>query len=299
MKKEDIWKIYDSDYADSYNERYLTNPFSQLSLDVELNVLKNLIGKNDRWLDIGCGTGYFLSKFPGIQRAGLDISPEMLARAKAVNPDILFLKEGDFREKISEWDQAWSVISCMWGAYIYADSVREVEQIITNMINWTKPGGSIFLPVIDMEDIRPNQQITYDQYTDVYGGNIAVTSFTWTWTEADSKKVHKHLVSPHIEHFIKLLSPYFDMIEVVRYPPYQTGWVSRKAILAKRRRMAPLADQPAQVTWHSIPSAVHPSDSQYPPSPATFLSHRQLLAELVSRVKSGALLQSLKRKFLR
>lgn len=254
MKKEDLWDIYDHTYAKDYNERYLSNPFSKVSSDTELNVLKGQINASTRWLDLGCGTGYFLSQFPGIQRAGVDISPEMIKLASDSNPDAMFIMEGDFRKEHAEWSGAWTLTTCMWGAYCYVDSVREVEQVVRNMISWTKTGGSVFLPVVDIEDVRPNMKTSYEEPTGVFGGRISVTAITWTWQE-ENGKIHEHLVSPHIEHIINLLKPFFNRIEIIRYPPYMANWVSRKAILATGRQDIENAGQHANILWHEIPQA--------------------------------------------
>lgn len=294
MKKEDLWRIYDSNYASEYNERYLLNPFSKTSSFTELSILKQLINNNTKWLDLGCGTGYFLSEFPGISRAGLDISPKMLETAKAVNSDALFFREGDFRQEVPEWNNNWSLVTCMWGAYCYVDSVREAENVIENITNWTKTGGSVFLPVLDLEDVRPNTRIEYEHHVPAYGGTIAITSFTWSWQE-ENGTFHQHLVSPPAEHFIKLMQPHFDNIEVVRYPPYMTGWVSRKAILAMGKRSTPDYKNPANIKWQKIPEPIIKSDE---PSynPMASIPNKYLALEFLNRIRSGVFLRALGRK---
>ena len=298
MKKEDLWGIYDKSYADDYNERYLLNPFSKTSSVTELSVLKQQINKDTKWLDLGCGTGYFLNQFPGIQRAGLDISPKMLETAKEANPDALFFKEGDFRIENPEWNNMWSLITCMWGAYCYVDSVREVEKVVSNIINWTKTGGSIFLPVVDIEDVRPNTRIEYEHYfKDVYGGTIAITSVTWSWLE-DNGKFHEHLVSPPAEHFIRLMEPYFDHIEVVRYPPYMLGWVSRKSILATGKRATPDPKNPATVKWQDIPEPIMKSSGP-PFNPMSTIPNKYIAFEFLNRIKNGEFIRAVGRKLFR
>jgi hypothetical protein len=226
------------------------------------------------------------------------MSPEMLKLARDANPDALFFEQGDFRKNMPEWEGAWSLVSCMWCAYNYVDSMKELEQLVENMIRWAKPGGAVFIPVMDMEDIRPNTQIPYEEKADIFGGTIYLTSATWTWIESGTGKIHTHLIAPHVEHFIKLLEPYFDNIEVVRYPPYMTGWVSRKAIVATGRRTEANYNQTAKITWQQIPAPEIASgqSSNGAHSIASSLSHKQLIAELFGRIKSGRLLHSLKRK---
>ncbi|WP_231459362.1 class I SAM-dependent methyltransferase [Pedobacter sp. Leaf132] len=296
MKKEDLWQIYDNGYASDYNERYLLNPFSKVSSDTEVNVFKKLINKQTVWLDLGCGTGYFLSLFPQIKRAGLDISPKMLEIAKVANPDAEFFKEGDFRVDVPEWHNKWSLISCMWGAYCYVNSVKEVESVVSNIISWNSEGGNVFLPIVDLEDVRPNVTIPYEMQIDVFGGKLDLTSVTWSWLEAGTGIFHEHLVSPHIEHFIKLFQPYYDEIEIIRYPPYMQGWVSRKAILAKSKRKIADFTNLGKVVWQEIPEPAVVDPNMQFVSPLAGITNKNLLKEFLYRIKSGIFLRGLKNR---
>ncbi|MEI6948697.1 class I SAM-dependent methyltransferase [Paraflavisolibacter sp. H34] len=300
MKREELLQVYDHHYADTYNERFLTNRFSQLGTDFELQALRKVIGPGTRWLDIGCGTGFFLSQFPAVERAGLDINPVMLQRARAANPNALFFREGDFRNPFPEWRSAWSLISCMWTPYNYVESLPEVERVVQNMVDWTVAGGAIFIPVVDIEDLRPNTLVPYEEKADIYGGSILLTSYTWEWVE-HSGAVHRNLIAPHADHFIRLLQPYFDQVELLRYPPFQNGWVSRKAVLATGRRAIADAQRPAQVIRHPIPPPANDSLPDTPPlaSATASLSNRALLAEVVGRIRTGRFWRALRKKMVR
>jgi SAM-dependent methyltransferase len=298
MKKEDLLNVYDSTYANDYNERFLLSPFTKPWAEFEQATIEKQIDKEDsRWVDIGCGTGYFLSKFPGKQRAGLDINPEMLKKAKEANPDALFFKEGDFRINIPEWKDSWSLVSCMWTPYNYVDSLKEVEILVSNMIEWTKVGGAIFLPVIDFEELRPRTPVTYDEYAFEFGGNILIDSVTWTWIE-ENGKVHEHLISPHIGHFIKLMEAYFDKIEVLRYPYHPAA--SRKALLATGRRKQVDFEKLADVIWHEkhVPEIEDEEETELTNPIESSLSHKQLILELGRRVTSGKIFKAMIRRIL-
>lgn len=296
MDKESLLKIYDKEYADRYNDTFLLNPFAKSSSDFELDQLKQLVTPESKWLDVGCGTGYFLSQFPGIKRAGLDISSDMLNTAKKVNDDVLFLKQGDFRNEIPEFKNQWSLVSCMWNPYSYVDSMPEFEKMMSNIIDWTETGGSVFIPVVDLEDLRPNTLIPYAEDTAVFGGEILLTSYTWTWIE-HSGKTHVNMVAPHAEHFIRLLEPYFETVEMLRYPPYQDGWVSRKAVLA-RKKISDIARNPkhkASIIRHPIPASHIPGTGSASGANnyAQQSTNKQLIKELMQRIKNGRLLKAL------
>ena len=306
MKKNSLHDLYNPKYAAGYNEKFLTNPFSKSSSDRELELLQGLITPDTKWLDAGCGTGYYLGHFPGIQRAGLDITPSMLEEAKKASPDALFFREGDFRNDIPEWHHEWSLISCMWYPYSYLESIGEFETMLTNFIHWLKPGGDLFLPVADLYDLRPLvPHVPYNQYEEVTGGSIAITSYTWTWIQDNNEGTHVNMVAPHVDHVIQLLEPYFDTIEIARYPPFYDGWVSRRAIVAKGRRASVITGQKANITWHPVPPSINGPyqtlDTLVDMVQVDTLgaaSHKQLFREIFSRIKSGRLLKSLGKKIL-
>lgn len=258
MDHRSLTEIYDDEYAEAYDQRFLLDAWPKHGAEFELGVLESAIQPDGSWLDVGCGTGWFLSRFPGVRRAGLDASPAMVARAQAANPDAQFVVEGSFLDDHPEWQGEWDLVTCMWQPYNYVDTVAQVEQLLENLASWTRPGGTLFIPVVDLEDIRPHTDVPYDMEPDVWGGSIALTSITWTWIEPVTGKVHTHLVAPQAGHFVKVLSTAFRKIEVLRYPPFEDGGVARKAILATRRRDRDDDGAEADVVWH--PRPFHPDE---------------------------------------
>lgn len=258
MDPTSVTGLYDDGYAADYDQRFLLDAWPRKGADFELAVVKDNIPDGGRWLDVGCGTGWFLSQLPHVERAGIDLSPAMVAQARTSNPDALFVEQRSFLDDEPEWHGGWDLVSCIWQPYNYVDTVGQVETLLDNMAAWTKPGGTVFVPVVDLEDIRPHADLPYDDEPDVWGGSITLTSITWTWIEPGTGKVHTHLVAPHVGHFVKVLSPHFRTIEVLRYPPTERGGVSRKAVLATGRRGPDDDGADAAVVWHSPPA--HPDD---------------------------------------
>ncbi len=297
MDKESLLEIYDQEYAKGYDDQFLESPIWKVSADVELAVLGGVLGKETSWLDVGCGTGYFLSKFPDCRRAGLDLSPRMLEQAKERNPNVFF-REGDFRIDIPEWHNQWDLVSCMWYPYSYVDSLGEFERVIGNLVSWAKPGGDVFLPVADLDDLRPElPHVPYEQYDPVTQGKIFITSYTWTWIQDNGVGNHMNMVAPHFEYVLSLMMPFFETIEVIRYPPVYEGWVSRKAILARRKRLsASQDDRAAEIVRHPVPppanSCAPGQNSAANNNPAAMIGSKLLLVELMNRLKSGQLIKS-------
>src|SRR5689334_12866426 len=113
MRREDIRELFDREYAAHYNDRFLLGDAYGESAEYEVSLLSELLQHAGNWLDVACGTGYMLSRFPGVRRAGLDLSPAMLEVAKRENQDADFFL-GDFLVDRPEWHNRWDLVSCMW-----------------------------------------------------------------------------------------------------------------------------------------------------------------------------------------
>ena len=125
MKSEDIVRLYNDAYAAKYEQEFLLDPLVRSDTDAELRLLEQFLAPGVTWLDVACGTGFFLRHFPTVDRAGIDLSPAMLRLARQGNPTIL-LREHDLREPIPEWDSRWGLVSCMWYAYGFVDTVGDL-----------------------------------------------------------------------------------------------------------------------------------------------------------------------------
>src|SRR5438094_6105666 len=115
MNRAEIVQLYDDAYAATYEEAFLLSPLNRSDTAQELELLRGFLRAGVSWLDVACGTGYFLRHFPRVMRVGFDLSPAMLRLARAGSPDILLL-ERDFREPMPEWRNRWGLVSCMWYA---------------------------------------------------------------------------------------------------------------------------------------------------------------------------------------
>src|SRR5450631_3662112 len=106
MTRDEIVRLYDREYAATYEEKFLLSPLTKADTEFEISLLRGLLKPGVTWLDVACGTGYFLRQFPEVQRAGIDLSWAMLEHARTANPGVL-LSEHDFREPIPAWQDRW------------------------------------------------------------------------------------------------------------------------------------------------------------------------------------------------
>ena len=238
MHKESVQRIYDEAYAQEYNQRFLLNARSKIDTDFEeetINKLLSEIGNRVTWLDVACGTGYFLSRFPTIERAGLDISSTMLEVAKQVNSGAL-LVQGDYRDKHPQWKNKWDLVSCMWLAYGYVESLSELEKVVENFANWVSDRGACFLPFTEPAELGTGElKLPYtckNLYNDA--GFIHFEGVIWSWIDEKFGKRHLNMLAPQLEYMFALFERHFEHVEIIEYPVVQGA--SRKAIVARSKK---------------------------------------------------------------
>ena len=218
MNTRQVLETYDDDYAQTYNERFLLNERSKIAFDREIRIVKELLPGVGKWLDVACGTGCLLSQFPGVPRAGVDISPVMLELARQANRDALFF---------------------MWYAYCLVESMGEVRDLIRNLAAWTSDTGTCFVPVWEPRNLSKDIRTPYVIPDRFYGGNVLITGVMWTWIEESGKR-HDNMVAPHIDHMVAMFKEYFDVVEIMEYPLSRHRWgPRRKAIVAKSKKRHP------------------------------------------------------------
>jgi SAM-dependent methyltransferase len=215
MKPDEVRQLYDTAYSRTYEEKFLLSPINAKAAELELEHLRSLItAETAAWLDVACGTGYFLRQFPSVNRIGIDISPAMLDRARESNPNVEFF-EHDFRHGKTEWSDRFSLVSCMWYAYTLVDTIGEVSQVIENLAAWTAQDGICYVPLADPRLIA-RCDLPY-HIDDNWEGQTTVTGILWGYSEYNGEKVHSHLVAPQTEFMVEQFSRHFEIVEIVRH----------------------------------------------------------------------------------
>jgi SAM-dependent methyltransferase len=235
MKRQDIVRLYDDAYAARYEQEFLLDPLSRPDTEAELRLVQQFLTPGVSWLDVACGTGFFLRQFPQVERAGIDVSPAMLRLARRGNPTIA-LREHDFLDAIPEWEHRWGLVSCMWYAYGFADTIGDLDKLVANLWSWTSMAGTCFVPLADPRLIT-GVNLPYDAPTS-NAGRVVITGIVWSYIEGDGA-AHTHLLAPNIEFMIELFAQYFEGVEIVRYPPPAAGGQGRPALIATRKKRAP------------------------------------------------------------
>jgi SAM-dependent methyltransferase len=232
MKPEEIRCLYDRKYATTYDDKFLHSHFFSADTQYELEYLRSVLTPGMSWLDVACGTGYFLRHFPEIARTGLDLSPGMLEQARVGNAGVDFVQH-DYRDPIPKWTDRFDLVSCMWYAYGYVESMRELSQLIANMASWTAPSGCCFVPLAD-PDLLARQTIPFHPEM-AQPGEMFITGITWSYIESE-KAVHAHMLAPKLQIMAEQFSLFFEEIEIIRYPQGLPGTGRRPALLARRKK---------------------------------------------------------------
>ncbi|MEO1211529.1 MAG: class I SAM-dependent methyltransferase [Cyanobacteria bacterium J06638_20] len=232
MKPEHVQSLYGPGYAAGYNTAFIDDPLFKGKTDAEVLILSTLLNTGSsltgsaRWLDLACGTGYFLSKFPETERTGVDLSDAMLCKARGINPCIPLI-QGDLRNRKLFGRGSWDVISSMWWAYSYLDTIRQIKKFIRNVSFWLTQEGYFFLPIASLGNFGcgvkgyPKQDYPYPLFSSlpVLGGELSITAIHWSWKEA-SGSVHEHLLAPHPELMRSIALEYFKTVDIIRYHEY-------------------------------------------------------------------------------
>ncbi len=97
----------------------------------------------NRLLDVGCGTGEHLRYLRSFYRVqGVDISAEMLARAKEKLSDVP-LHQGDMRT--FRLNTQFDVIVSLFGTIGYAETLSGLQEAVQNMVRHVRPGGVVLI----------------------------------------------------------------------------------------------------------------------------------------------------------
>jgi SAM-dependent methyltransferase len=239
MNREEIVRLYDQAYAETYENEFLLLPLVRPDTEAELELLRELLTPSTTWLDVACGTGFFLRQFPAIERAGIDISPAMLEQARGGNDGVPLLLH-NFLVAQPDWNDRWGLTSCMWYAYGLVDSIRDMLKLIENLWSWTAPSGTCFMPLADPRLITgvdlPYQAPTHN------AGKVMITGIMWSYIENDGEKVHSHMLAPNVEYMVERFQAYFADVKLVRYRPRFPGWAGRPAIIASGKKPVPDQD---------------------------------------------------------
>jgi len=143
--------IYDDFYAGIYDHLV----FSSVKNSYEIG---NIINSSDPTevsviADIGCGTGHHVKMLTEKNLAviGIDISPSMIKEAKKKFPQGNFNLGDALDNGIFKQDSLTHIL-CLYFTIYY---MKDKQRFFDNAIYWLKPGGCLFVHLVDRETFDP------------------------------------------------------------------------------------------------------------------------------------------------
>ena len=149
--REDVSQIYDDYYVNIYDDLV----FNKAKNDYEVGKLLLLSKPNEKskFLDIGSGTGHHVSslKAHGHNAIGIDISPDMVKKAKQTYPELDF-KHADALDPMIFPAQSFTHITCFYFTLYY---MKNKQKFFENCFNWLIPGGYLAIHVVNRDKFDP------------------------------------------------------------------------------------------------------------------------------------------------
>ena len=143
--------VYDDFYANIYD--YLV--FNVVKNDYEVGIIKNNTqpGEISIIADIGCGTGHHVHELvsQNLNVIGIEISPSMIAKAKAEFP------AGDFRvgnaldNSLFKFNSLTHILCLYFTIYYFEDK----RHFFDNAMDWLMPGGWLIVHLVNRETFDP------------------------------------------------------------------------------------------------------------------------------------------------
>jgi SAM-dependent methyltransferase len=148
---QDTQASYDSvaaEYAERFKDEMDDKPFDR----DWLNRLASEVGELGPICDLGCGPGQIARYLQrqGVKTLGVDLSPQMVAEAQRLNPEIHF-HQGDMLSLPNE-DNSWGGIAAFY-CIIHiprehvVDALREMKRVL-------KPGGVLLITFHIGEEVK-------------------------------------------------------------------------------------------------------------------------------------------------
>lgn len=275
---------YDDYYAPLYNQLWSKNPVWKSEVKFHIQTIGRLLEKGNKWLDVGCGTGHYLSKFQTTDRTGLDFSGAMLKEAKKVNPGVDFYEQS-ITDSNPALDHVFDLVTCTGQPWAYLSNYEEIENAVENLAKWTSKKGFCMLTPLDISDLAGIEFPKYYDLNDVPNDTSMIRGIWWTYKELDT--VYHNMLLPNIDEWVRWFAEYFKRVEILHWPhePAEMFQPRRALICSQKREIGDKT--PVEIIEHSRPPKPGPTVS-----PLAYFSNKTILSEFVNRLKTGRFLKA-------
>jgi SAM-dependent methyltransferase len=151
LVKQEMTDIYDDFYVDIYD--YLV--YNDIKDDYEIGEIVNKTGATEQSvvLDVGCGTGHHVGELTDkkMNAVGIDVSPNMIAKAKENYPQSKF-EVKDILDSNAFQPNSFTHITCFYFTIYY---IRDKRVFFQNCMNFLKPGGYLVIHLVNRNKFDP------------------------------------------------------------------------------------------------------------------------------------------------
>lgn len=138
------YKERSRDHFEELSSHYSDTCVGKYTEPMHYDLMQELAGRNfERLLDVGCGTGIFLSmvsnKFPA-RVSGIDISPGMIEKSRELLGHRADLRVGD-SEHLPWEDNSFDIVTCIASFHHYPSP----ELVLREMKRVLRSGGSVII----------------------------------------------------------------------------------------------------------------------------------------------------------
>ena len=157
----DGYDLTAASYADRFHAHLDDKPIDRAML----SAFAGLVGRGGATIDVGCGTGATTAILHrlGLEVSGIDLSPNMLAEARRLNPDLQF-RVGSMTSL--DVDDASVDAVCAWYSIIHVPN-DALPQVFSEFARVLRTGGHILLAF----QVGDQPRIL----TEVFGERVALT----------------------------------------------------------------------------------------------------------------------------
>lgn len=200
-------------------------------LNFEISMIQSLTKDVSSWLDVACGTGVILEQacgHPDVMCTGIDMSLPLLEAASTKSPEARFIC-ADFADPSVVRQSHYDFVTLLGFAYALQESEYDISILVRNLYLWAKPGGVVFMSVIDPgSDTCMQLPPTGEEYEEI-GFTGEDGDYYSVRKPEDSERMN--LVTPPIGWVLKLFRSMFTDVKLIDYPeeyPMMKGILATK-----------------------------------------------------------------------
>lgn len=198
-------------YAEDYNYYWVHQEDIKPSVDLEIELVKNLVQGKKSWCDVACGTGYHLQNVNSkVKKVGVDKSKHMLDYAKLSDKSNITYHQKDLVKGVDGLG-SYDLVTAFGYGYSHQKTLTDVLKFIKNLANLANKGGDVLIGY----DGVPNFCNTLGWHNGL--GELKVKAVITDYYQ-ESGTDYIDCISPTKETIIESIYDDFESVEIIKLP---------------------------------------------------------------------------------